>query len=110
MSLTLSRLLLGLAVTAAGFGAAFAIGNATAGSDQGDVGRPRPLQVFTEGAQVPTLKRVEALPPLRTTRTTSTGQTTSTTTQSTSTATPTPSSPPPTNTTDKPRPTVTGEG
>jgi PKD repeat protein len=63
--MTLPRVLLGLAAVAAGFGAAFAIGSATAGSDRGEVGQPDAVQVFTDAAHVPTLERVGQLPPLR---------------------------------------------
>jgi YD repeat-containing protein len=63
--LTRPRVVLGLALVAALFGAAFVIGSATAGSDRGKVGQPSSLQASTEDVRVPTLKRVEDLPSLR---------------------------------------------
>jgi hypothetical protein len=52
-------------MVAAGFGAAFAIGSATADSDRGEVGKPDSLRAFTDRPSVPTLERVAELPGLR---------------------------------------------
>jgi PKD domain len=61
---TLPRVVLGFAVIAAGFGAAFVIGNATADSERGRVGNPASLRLSAESARVPTLSRVASVPAL----------------------------------------------
>ena len=63
MELSLTRVLLLAAIAVAGFGAAFAIGQATAGSSSGGAGVQR-LQVFDGSAEIPDLDRAQSLPPM----------------------------------------------